>query len=66
LPPGEQGAAWVEDYRQAYAAIESNSAKASAELRRLALVRPDDGVIRFHLERLSRGASSTVVELTEK
>jgi adenylate cyclase len=62
----EQDAAWLEDYRRAYAAIDTNPGEAAAVLRSLALERPDDGVVRFHLERLDRGVAGTRIELTVK
>ncbi len=66
LSEAEAAGGWLESYRHAYDAVERNAEEARAEFRALAEKRPDDKVIRFHLDRLDRGTGSVVVELTEK
>jgi hypothetical protein len=46
--------------------MEHAPARAQAAFLRLLRTRPDDGVVRFYLDRLDRGLHGVVIELTEK
>ncbi|MDB5359757.1 MAG: hypothetical protein JWO51_1054 [Rhodospirillales bacterium] len=57
---------YADRYAAAYAALEAGSPETPALFEALALERPDDGVVGFHLERLRRGIIEQEVVLHEK
>ena len=57
---------WLEKYQDAYRKMSEGSEAALDAFADLARETPDDGVVRFHYKRLQAGATSSVVELTEK
>jgi class 3 adenylate cyclase len=66
LEPGDAAAAWHADYLEAFARLDRRPAEAAAALRRLAMQRPDDRVIRGLLARLEAGSAGELITLTEK
>ena len=66
LSDDEAAGDWLAQYRLAFDAMEHAPARAQAAFLRLLQTRPDDGVIRFYLDRLDSGLHGVVIELTEK
>lgn len=66
LPIGEASQTWVVRYHEAYAFLVAGDARAVALLQALAEERPDDGCVRYHLERAARGELNTIIRMTAK
>ena len=66
LQVGEAARPWVARYREAYAHLAAGDAQAVTLLQGLSDERPDDGCIRFHIERASRGELNTIIRMITK
>lgn len=66
LSVGEAGLPWVGRYCEAYARLAAGEGGSVTALQALSNERPDDGCIRFHLERASRGELNTIIRMTAK
>jgi class 3 adenylate cyclase/CHASE2 domain-containing sensor protein len=57
---------WVEDYRRAYSLMEADDPAADKSIGDLAALRPSDGLIAYHLERIKCGKRIPLIVMADK
>ncbi len=57
---------WVESYRQAYALMEADDPAANQAMADLARLRPEDGLVAYHLARMKEGKRVPLIVMAEK
>ena len=66
LPPEAADTAYTSRYREAYTLLDQGAPSALESFEALLRENPDDGSVRFHLERLRAGICSAIVVMEEK
>lgn len=66
LDEARHQSAYMRLYRAAYALLDAGDPKAATALAELAELEPDDGVVQWHLQRLSQGERDAVVVMADK